>query len=241
MEQIVHKGKKYEIKEVTIQLWSEIMKYKDIMDEETLYYKMISEMVGIPQDELLTADASEMIKVGEVLKKILYSDSRHLHPTIEHKGKKYKLVDVHNMSFGQFVDIDSFLTKDENYRTANLNELAAYLYTEEGKTYGSTDFKAQIEDFKELPIKYVEGAVFFLLSFGKGLQQLSQIYSNSKLLWWMMRFKITLVLIGDGIKRLISSPKTVFGKLTGLLLLPFYLVSTIFHIIWTLIKKKRKA
>lgn len=240
MDFIIHKGQKYTIKNVTIEMWSDIMKYKDLMEEEQMYYRMISVMTSIDEKELLSADASEMIKVGEKLKTILYKDSKQLFPKIEFNGKNYKLVDVHNMSFGQFVDIDSFLTKDETYRVANLNELAAYLYTEEGKTYGDTDFKAQIEEFKKLEIKYLEGAIFFLLSFGKGLQQLSQVYSNMKLLWWMMRLRITLGLIGDGIRQLISSRKTVFGKLIGLLVSPFYLVLTIFRIIWTLIKKKRR-
>lgn len=240
MEQIIHKGKKYQVKELTISMWSEIMKYKDIMEEEQLYYKMIAEMVGIPEEELLSADASEIISIGEKLKSTLYTESKHLFPNIEFEGKKYKLVDVHSMSFGQFVDIDSFLSKDENYRISNLNELAAYLYTEDGSSYGQTNFKSQIETFKRLPIKYVEGAVFFLLNFGKALQLLSQISSSKKLLWWMMRLKITLTHIGDGIKQSISSRKTVFGKLIGLLVSPLLLVLIIFRIIWTLIKKKVK-
>lgn len=241
MEHIQHKGKIYPIKEVTIKMWSEIMKNKEFMDEEELYYKMISEMCGLSREMMNTADASTIIKVGEQLKKILEVDSKKLYPEIEHNGKKYKLVDVHNMSFGQFVDIDTFLTKDENYRISNLSELASYLYTEEGRNYGQTDFKKQKEEFQSLPIKYVEGAIFFLLNFGKALAQLSQIYSNNKLLWWTMRLRITLGLIGDGIKRLISSHKTWYGKLTMLLLSPFYLVLTIFRIIWTLIKKKSRS
>ena len=240
MESIVHKGKSYPIREITIKMWSEIMKYKDLMDEEELYYKMISEMCGLPKEEMNTADATTILEVGEKLHQILNTDSKKLHPKIEHNGKTYKLVDVHNMSFGQFVDIDTFLSKDENYRISNLSELAAYLYTEEGIDYGKTNFIKQKEEFESLPIRYVEGAVFFLLNFGKALAQLSQIYSNNKLLWWIMRFRMTLTLIGVGTKRLIFSHKTKFGKLIGLLLSPFYLVLTISRFIWTLIKKKRK-
>lgn len=241
MEQITYQGKKYDVKEVTIEMWSRIMKFKDILSEEELYYKMISEMIGLTEDQIKEASASEILRVGEILHNILNVDSHKLHPIIEHKGKNYKLVDMTNISFGQFVDIDSFLTKDENYRIANLNELASYLYTEDGKTYGDTNFKKQTEEFKSLPIKYVEGAVFFLLNFGKALQLLSQISSQKRLLWWMMRLKITLTLIGGGIKQSISSRKTKFGKLIGLLLSPLLLVSIISRIIWTLIKKKRKT
>lgn len=240
MEQIIYGGKKYEVKPVTIQMWSNIMKFKDMLSEEELYYKMISEMLGLTKEQLYEASASEVLKAGEILNNILNSDSNKLLPTLEHNGKKYRLVDMNNISFGQFVDIDSFLSKDENYRIANLSELAAYLYTEEGKTYGSTDFKKQTEEFKTLEIKYVEGAVFFLLHFGKALQLLSQISSKRKVLWWMMRLRITLTLIGVGIRQSISSQKTMFARLIMLLLSPLLVVSTTSRFIMTLIKKKKK-
>ena len=241
MDYIEYNKKKYPVKEITIEMWSELMKFKDLLEEEEMYYRMISSMIGLSRDEINKLPASEILKVGEELNEILNKDSRQLHPKLEHNGKTYLLTDMNDLSFGQFVDIDTFLTKDESYRIANLHELASYLYVEEGKKYGEVNFKKQTEDFKKLPIKYIEGAIFFLLTFGKALQLLSQISSKKKLLWSMMKFRITLTLIGVGTKRLIFSHKTKFGKLMGLLLSPFYLVLTICRTIWTLIKKKSRG
>lgn len=240
MEYIEYNKKKYPIKEITIEMWSELMKFKDLLEEEEMYYRMISLMIGLSRDEINELPASEILKVGETLNEILNGQSRKLHPKIEHKGITYLLTDMNDLSFGQFVDIDSFLTKDETYRISNLHELASYLYIQEGMKYGQINFKKQSEDFKTLPIKYIEGAIFFLLTFGKALQLLSQISSKKKLLWWMMRWRMTLTLIGAGTKRLIFSHKTKFGRLMGLLLSPFYLVLTICRTIWTLIKKKKR-
>ena len=142
--------------------------------------------------------------------------------------------------FGQFVDIDTFMKKDESYKVANLNELAAYLYCEDGIVYGDSDIRKRIEDFKTLPVKYIEGSIFFLLNLGKGLQELTTLYSKSPVMWWMMRTRIAWGNFGDGIKQLVSSRKTKFGKLMVLLTFPLFLVSTILLFLWILITNKRE-
>ena len=231
---------KYEVKEPTIANWSNVMSLKDLLDEQSLYIKMIEEITGLNRDQIKEIPASQVYNVGDTLFHYINQASKLLHQQIDFKGVKYNVIDIHNISFGQFVDIDTFLSKDEAYRIANLNELAAYLYTEDGTKYGDKPFAPKIEMFKELPMKYVEGAVFFLLSSGKALQQLTTLYSKSRLMWEMMRLRITLVRFGDGIKRLVSSQTTKFGKLILFLISPLLLVSIICLTLWTLISKKKK-
>lgn len=231
---------KYEVKEPTIANWSNVMSLKDLLDEQSLYIKMIEEITGLNRDQIKEIPASQVYNVGDTLFQYINQASKQLHQQIDFKGVKYNVIDIHNISFGQFVDIDTFLSKDEAYRIANLNELAAYLYTEDGTKYGDKPFAPKIEMFKELPMKYVEGAVFFLLSSGKALQQLTTLYSKSRLMWEMMRLRITLVRFGDGIKRLVSSQTTKFGKLILFLISPLLLVSIICLTLWTLISKKKK-
>ena len=237
---IEYKGKKYEVKEPTIDIWKNVMIYKDILDEEEMYVKMISEVTGLSHKQIMSADALEMRIVGDKLWRYLNQESKKLYNTIEHNGITYNLLDVHKISFGQFVDIDTFMKKDEAYKIANLNELAAYLYCEDGVDYGSSDIKKRIEEFKTLPVKYIEGAVFFLLNLGKGLHELTQLYSKSQVMWWMMRLRIASASFGDGMRQLVSSQKTKFGKLIVLLTFPLWLVSIIFLFLWTLITNKKK-
>lgn len=237
---IEHEGKKYEVKEPTIEVWKNVMIYKDLLDEEEMYVKMIAEVTGLSMKEVKSADALEIRIAGDKLWRYLNQESKQLFKTIEHNGITYKLVDVSKISFGQFVDIDTFMKKDEAYKIANLNELAAYLYCEEGIEYGDSDIRKRIDDFKTLPVKYIEGAIFFLLNLGKGLYELTQLYSKSQVMWWMMRLRIASASFGDGMRQLVTSQKTRFGKLIVLLTFPLWLVSIILLFLWTLIRNKRK-
>lgn len=238
---VEHKGKKYEVKEPTIESWGSVMKLKDILEEDELFLRMIVEATGMSREEVLSADASTIKKVGEALFRYLNEESKKLTQRFTHKEKDYVIVDINNITFGQFVDIDSFLQKDEQYRVANLNELAAYLYCEEGVEYTKSNIKQRIIDFKDLPVKYVEGALFFLSTTGKQLHGLLQIYSQNKLKYRILKARTLLMGIGAGISQLVSLPRTKFGRLIMWCLYPLWLVSTILLILWTtIVKKKRK-
>lgn len=236
---IDYNGKKYEVKEPTISMWVEIMKLKDMLDEQEMFVRMISKVTGLKESIILESDATTIRRVGSELYKFINQDQKELHRNIEHKGIKYTLVDVNKISFGQFVDIDTFLNKDEGYRIANLNELAAYLYIEEGTKYSESDFKKRIEEFSDLKIKYLESAVFFLLNSGRALQTLSDLYSKSPVMWQMMRLRIVLSGFGSGMRQLVSLQKTKFGKLIMLLTSPLWLPLIIFLSLWISIRKKK--
>lgn len=236
---IEHNGTKYEVKEPTIKMWADVMRFKDILEENELYIKMIEVVTGMKKEDILKTDVNTIKRIGNYLYKFINQESKKVFHNVEHKGIKYKLVDINRMSFGQFVDIDTFFSKDESYRIANLHELAAYLYCEEDIEYGKSDFSARIETMKDLPIKYVEGALFFFLSLGNALQALSALSSQNPLKYQMMRLKLALAGFGGGMHRLLFLPKTKFGKLTMLLLSPLYLVLIIFLTSWMLIKKKK--
>lgn len=236
---IEYQGKKYEVKEPTIETWKNIMVFKDLLDEEEMYVKMISEVTGLSVAQIKEADALQIRIAGNKLWRHLNQESKELHRHIEHKGVHYTLVDVNKISFGQYVDIDTFLKKDESYKVANLNELAAYLYCESGTTYSESDFPKRIEAFKDLPVKYIESSIFFLVSLAEGLLQITTLYSKSKILWWTMRLRIAFTSFMVGMQRFLFSPKTKFGKLTMLLLSPLWLALIILLTLWTLIMKKK--
>jgi hypothetical protein len=236
---LTHKGKEYQINEPTIEAWSSVMKLKDILTEDEMYIRLISNSTGLSRDQVLECDASTITKVGDMIYQVINQSSKQVYQEIEHQGVKYKLVNINKISFGQFVDIDTYLRKDENYRLANLNELAAYLYCETDIEYKDSDFKTRIEAMKTLPVKHVEGALFFLLSLAKASDELTKFYSQTKVMWWLMKTRITFMLIGAGMKEYLHSHKTKFGKLMRWLVSPLLLLSIIFRIFWTWLKKKR--
>ena len=237
---IEHKGVKYEVKEPTIEVWKNVMIYKDLLDEEDMYVKMIAEVTGLSMTEIKKADALEIRIAGDKLWRYLNQESKKLFKSIEHNGITYNLVDLSKVSFGQFVDIDTFMKKDEANKVANLNELAGYLYCEDGVEYGKSDIKRRIEDFKNLPVKYIEGAIFFLLNLAKGLQELTILSSKSPMMFRILKIRIAILNFGDGIRQLYSSRRTKFGKLIVLLISPLWLVSTTCRTLWISIRNKRK-
>lgn len=234
---IEYKRKKYEVKEPTIQDWSEIMRLKDLLDETELHHRLLERITGMPKQVLMSASAKDIKLVGNDLYTYLNLESKQLFQEFEFNGKKFRLVNVSKISFGQFVDIDTFLMRDEAYRINNLHELAAYLYNEvvDGEVieYGEIDFVKQSEEFKQLPIKYIEGAIFFLSTLGKASQGLTLIYFQKKWIWAMMVGQLHLENIGDGILQSVNWLKTKFGKLIRLLVSPLRRVSTTLRFYWT--------
>ena len=236
---IEYNGKKYPVKEPTIKTWVDVMKFKDILDEGELFVKIIELTTGLSKEEILAAEARQVQKVGEQVLSIVTGSNKKVIKTFIHNEEEYEFLDITNLSFGQFIDIDTFLSKDENYRIQNLSELAAYLYIEKGTKYGEKNIQTRIKKFEELPIKYMEGSVFFLLNIANLSEELIQIYSKSKMLKVVMKTKIIFRLTGVGIQRLAHSVRIRFGYFVMLLTYPLLSVSTILLTLWTLIKNKK--
>lgn len=237
---IEYGGKKYPIKEPTIRTWSEVMKMRELLDEGELFVKIIELTTGLSKEEILTSDASQVNKVGEQVLSIVTGSNKKVIKTFEYDGEEYEFLDIQSLSFGQYIDIDTFLSKDENYRIQNLNELAAYMYIEKGTKYGEKNISKRAEKFKDLPIKYMEGSVFFLLSTASLSAELTRIYSKSKMLKVVMKTKIVFRLIGVGIQRSAHLLKTKYGYFVMLLTYPWLSVSTILLTLWTLIRSKKR-
>ena len=237
---IEYNGKKYPVKEPTIKTWSEVMKLRDILNEGELFVKVIELVTGLSQDEIMKADAPQVKKVGEQVITLLTSSNKNVVRNFTFKGKDYQYLDINTLSFGQYIDIDTFLSKDENYRKQNLNELAAYLYIEKGTKYGEAPIQERIREFEDLPIKYLEGGVFFLLSIARASEELTRIYSKSKMLRVIMKLKIILRLTGVGIQQSAHLVKTKYGYLTMLVLYPLLSASIILPTLWITIRNKKK-
>ena len=234
---IEHNGKQYEVKEPTIETWKNVMVFKDLFDEEEMNLKMISEVTGLSMKEIKQADALDIRIAGDTLWRYLNQESRELFRSIEHNGITYTLVDVNKISFGQFVDIDTFLKKDESYRISNLNELMAYMYCEEGTKYSESNFKKRIEIMLDAPSHIIESSLFFLSSLEKGLYELMELSSKSPLMFQLMKLKIVFHRFGDTTRLFRFLLKTKFGRLILSLIWVLLLPLIICHILLTSIMR----
>ena len=232
--------KSYEINEPTVSTWMELMKFKDILEEHELNIKLISLLTGLNEDDIRDGEVKEINKVGSVLSQYLNQDTKQIFNEIEFDGVKYKMFDINKLTFGQFVDIDSFLRKDDSYRNKNLNELSAYLYSESGYDYGETNIQQRIETFRGLPLRYLESSLFFLLNLGRGSLELTHLYSKNKVLWMLMKLRVVSQSFGDIIKSLVFWHKRKYGRWILLLILVLCSPLIICLTLWTLIKKEKK-
>ena len=236
---VTSKSKTFEVNEPTIREFCDVMKLKDILSEDELNVRLIEKVTGMSHEDVMEMDAYTIQKIGSVLFAHYNKESKKLTQSFELNGITYKFMDVNTISFGQFVDIDTFLKKDESYRIANLNELMAYMYCEDGTKYSDSNFKKRIEDMLDAPSHIVEGALFFLLNLERGLYELMELSSKSPIMFQMMRLRMAFQSFGATTKLSRFLLKTKFGRLTLLLLWVLLLPLIICHTLLTSILRKK--
>jgi len=206
---ITYQEKEYVVNEPSIQIWTKLDFYKDILEERDFVLKIISESTGLSEDQIMQADWFDILQVASGLSELLLNINDEFHNEFEFDGVKYKFIDLPNLTFGEFIDIDSFLQKNEAERKSQLNFLMALFYREVGEDgkivkHDGELLQARAEKFKNLPVRYVHGALGFFLRLEKILQKPSLKFLV-RLKWIQTKKKLNKVrkkvfqTIGDGL------------------------------------------
>jgi hypothetical protein len=162
-------GQEYEVKNPTIKMWATLNFLKDIEEEDDYNISLISLSTGIGEDKIKDANYFQVQQAAEYLANYFLNNTTGFYPEFEFKGTKYKFIDLNNMSFGEYVDVEEFLKKDISYRKGNMEQFLAIVYRpidEEGRIekYDSSKVQERAKLFKDLEVKYLTGALrFFLL------------------------------------------------------------------------------
>jgi hypothetical protein len=167
---ITYDGTDYEIKEPTVALWMDLTALEDFTDNIDFSINIISMATGLDKEQIKELNWYDIMNVAQSLSEYFLNQSQKFYDSFEFKGVKYRFIDLANLTFGEFVDIDTFLTKPPHQRKRELHYHMALLYREVDKEgnivkYDSSLLQARADLFKELPVKYVNGALnfFFLL------------------------------------------------------------------------------
>jgi len=166
------KNQTYEFKEIDLQSY---YKLQDILKEETKgsEYEIVSVVTGCPVDVLSKVKYGDWITIwGETQRTILAMNGSAFDvlPVIEHKGVKYALPPVDEITVGEFADLDVIATSDNAER--KLAEIAAIVYREvlnpkskslKIKEYDLEGYKERLEVFQDLPISAIRSANSFFL------------------------------------------------------------------------------
>ena len=200
---IVYNGTKHEIIEPTIEMWGKLMTLQDWTDETEFALVLISEMTGLSKEEISKTDWHSVITASQNLSNHLLGESKKFHRDFEFDDVKYRFIDLANLTFGEFVDIDTFLGRNEHDRKREMNLLMAMLYREVDENdklteYDSNKIQLRAEKFKKLPVKYVNGASTFFL-------RLEKISQGSFQLSLLSRLKMRIKMISILVKLLVST------------------------------------
>ena len=222
INRIKYDGKTYEVTEPTIEVWSKIMGSAELDTDIDLAVKVISWITGLSEEEVEKADARSVLLTSEGIINYYLSQAEEFYKEFDFKGRTFRFIDLNGMSFGEFIDIDDILSKPDSERRGKLHELMALLYREvdeDGKylDYDVERIKKTSEEFKGLPVKYLNGSLVFFCRIRNILERNTQLSLERKERSKRRREKYRKIRIGVGMKLSSLSPKNVWIKWTTLL------------------------
>lgn len=206
---IEYGGIDYEISEPTIHLWNKLALLKDLETNEEFAITLISLTTGLDRDEIRKADWYSIVQASEALSEFLLNQANKFHYEFEFQDQKYRFIDLNNLTFGEFVDIDEFLRQTPLKKQTELHFLMALLYREVDENGNLTEYDAsKLEDrsnrFKFLSIKYLNGALVFFSILETILLKNTQS-SLVRRIWTKLTDKVVITLrnFGGGIRQYI--------------------------------------
>jgi hypothetical protein len=223
-------GEPFSIPEIiSIENYVKIFKVKDLFDEDYFAAKLVSIVSGAPLKDLLDGGFDEVnYLASHILNIIPKQDEIKFIDKFELNGVKYGFFpNWRDLTFAEFVDLDTISTKKQDELLDLLHILAAIMYrpivtqrTEHDydiEMYDVNTMKKRAELFKkELDVKYILGAQFFFIKFAKRYLSYSPpsstlkigMWTKIKIIWMMWRiiFKMGSVKSLDGF---LSSTKSL--------------------------------
>ena len=171
-------GKDYEMKEfLSIGDYMKIFKVKDLFEDEYFKAKVINLLTDCPMDDLIGADNHKVDFLATSIFAMVPRQPVQFKDRFELDGIEYGyLPSYKKISFGEFVDMDTLLTKKPEEAIDYLHIITAIMYRPIIKSKSKHDFQIEKYDgstveeranlFKEkLDIKFTLGGQFFFTQF----------------------------------------------------------------------------
>lgn len=218
--------KEYNLPEfISIENYSKIYKVKDLFSDDYFAAKIVSIVTEAPLEDLLEADYQQVQYLAAHLMSLVPLEKPKFIDRFELNGVHYGFFpDWKELSFAEFVDMDTISTKKPDELLDLLHILAAVMYRPiiEEKSehdyriekYDVDSMKKRAEIFKkDLDIKYVLGAQFFFINYANRYLSYSHLSSIPTLSIWM-RIKL-LWIMRKWIWAAIISKKPLDGSLSS--------------------------
>lgn len=208
MMKFKYKTKSYTVDEPTVEMWSKLVLLQEWTDEREFCVKLLSFTTGLSQEEIENSDYEEVVKISNEISSFLTSTGDKFYNEFNFNNKNYRFLDLPNLTFGEFIDIDTYLSKEEHEKKKEMPLLMAMLYREidengNYKPYNSKELQLKAEEFKKLPVRYVRGSTNFFFHLDKTLRGNFRASFGLKLklivkmIWILVKF-IPLISFGVG-------------------------------------------
>lgn len=188
---------------LTIENYVKIYKVKDVLGEEFFQAKLINAVTGVKMESILQTNHTQVNYISNYLISLFPDSDYKFVDSFELNGIKYGFIPSWKyMSFAEFVDLDTLMTKKPEEIIENLHIICAIMYrpiTNQRKehdfdieNYDSISMERRAELFrKELDVKYVLGGQFFFSQFVDKFSNYSPQSLKQKMRDQWMLMKIT--------------------------------------------------
>ena len=182
---------------ISIENYSKIYKVKDLFSDDYFAAKIINIITDAPLEELLEADYEEVSYLAAYIMSQIPLEKPKFVDRFELDGVHYGFFpNWRELSFAEFVDMDTISTKKPDELLSMLHILAAVMYRPIIEEKSEHDYKIEkynVETMKDrselfkkkLDIKYVLGAQFFFINYANRFLSYSHLSSIPTLSIWM--------------------------------------------------------
>jgi hypothetical protein len=197
-------NKEYELPNfLSIENYIKVYKIKDFLGEEYFQAKLINAITGVRLESILESNHTQINYISNYITTLFPNTEYKFVDKFTLNGIEYGFIPSwKHMSFAEFVDLDTLMTKSPAEVIENLHILCSIMYRPiiskkkehdfEIEPYNSLEMEKRAELFnKELDVKYVLGGQFFFSQFVKQSLNYTQQSLTMKVMNYWMRIKIT--------------------------------------------------
>ena len=156
------------LNEITLGQYQEFSKL-DITKESEVQSKMIEIFCKVPANVVRSMKAKDITDICTIINNMFDVEHQMLN-RFDLNGVKYGFIpDLENMSFGEYVDLDTFIGDNDNLHRA-MNVLYRPIDLLQGQRYTLKEYDPDInEEAKNYPLDACFGAMVFFYDLGKDL------------------------------------------------------------------------
>ena len=156
------------LNEITLGQYQEFAKL-DITKESEVQSKMIEIFCKVPANVVRSMKAKDITDICTIINNMFDVEHQMLN-RFDLNGVKYGFIpDLENMSFGEYVDLDTFIGDNDNLHRA-MNVLYRPIDLLQGQRYTLKEYDPDInEEAKNYPLDACFGAMVFFYDLGKDL------------------------------------------------------------------------